>query len=308
MRDGEPMGIRKAVIPAAGLGTRFLPATKAQPKEMLPLVDKPLIQYVVEEAVASGIDHVVIVTGRGKGAIEDHFDVAFELERILEERGKSDLLRQVRVPSNLATVSFVRQKQALGLGHAVLAARDLVGDEPFAVLLGDDIIDAPKPCIGQMMQVFEEYGTSVLATQEVHGPAISQYGVIEADAVGGGAGSGIFKVLDLVEKPPFERAPSNLAIIGRYLLTPEIFEVLGRTAPDGAGEIQLTHGLRGLLNSQAIHALRFQGKRYDAGDKLGFLEATVEFALKREDLGQRFAEYLRQLQAKPAGASFPMGS
>ncbi len=290
------MRIRKAVIPAAGLGTRFLPATKAQPKEMLPLVDKPLIQYVVEEAVASGIDQVIIVTGRGKGAIEDHFDVAFELEKTLEERGKGDLLQQVRASSNLATVSFVRQKQALGLGHAVLAARDLVGDEPFAVLLGDDIIDGPTPCIGQMMDVFEEYRTSVLATQEVNGPAISQYGVIETGATVGVAESGVFKVLDLVEKPPFEQAPSNLAVIGRYLLTPEIFEVLDRTAPDGGGEIQLTHGLRGLLNSQAIHALRFAGKRYDAGDKLGFLEATVEFALKRQDLGRRFAEYLRQLQ------------
>ena len=294
MNAGEPMRIRKAVIPAAGLGTRFLPATKAQPKEMLPLVDKPLIQYVVEEAVASGIDQVIIVTGRGKGAIEDHFDVAFELERTLEERGKSDLLRQVRAPSNLATVSFVRQKQALGLGHAVLAARDLVGDEPFAVLLGDDIIDAPRPCVGQMMDVFGKYGTSVLATQAVHGPAISRYGVIEGEAAGV-AESGVFKVLDLVEKPPFEQAPSNLAIIGRYLLTPEVFEVLDRTAPDRGGEIQLTHGLRGLLDSQAIHALRFEGKRHDAGDKLGFLEATVEFALKREDLGKRFAEYLRQL-------------
>ncbi len=295
------MRIRKAVIPAAGLGTRFLPATKAQPKEMLPLVDKPLIQYVVEEAAASGIDQVIIVTGRGKGAIEDHFDVAFELEKTLEERGKDDLLQQVRASSTLATVSFVRQKQALGLGHAVLAARDLVGDEPFAVLLGDDIIDGPTPCIGQMMDVFEEYGTSVLATQEVNGPAISQYGVIETDRTAGVAESGVFKVLDLVEKPPVEQAPSNLAIIGRYLLTPEIFEVLERTAPDGGGEIQLTHGLRGLLNSQAIHALRFAGKRYDAGDKLGFLEATVEFALKRQDLGRRFAEYLRRLQVDSAG-------
>ena len=286
------MRIRKAVIPAAGLGTRFLPATKAQPKEMLPLVDKPLIQYVVEEAAASGIDQVIIVTGRGKGAIEDHFDVAFELERTLEERGKIDLLQQVRAPSNLASVSFVRQKQALGLGHAVLAARHLVGHEPFAVLLGDDVIDAPRPCIGQMMDVFEEQGTSVLATQAVPGPAISQYGVIEAQAAAGVAGPGVFKVLDLVEKPPFEQAPSNLAIIGRYLLTPEIFEVLDRTAPDRGGEIQLTQGLRGLLEAQAIHALRFEGHRYDAGDKLGFLEATVAFALKREDLGGRFAEYL----------------
>ena len=295
------MRIRKAVIPAAGLGTRFLPATKAQPKEMLPLVDKPLIQYVVEEAVASGIDQVIIVTGRGKGAIEDHFDVAFELEKTLEERGKRDLLQQVRAISNLATVSFIRQKQALGLGHAVLTARDLVGDEPFAVLLGDDIIDAPVPCIGQMTDVFEEYGTSVLAAQAVHGPAISRYGVIEGEVVGGVPRSEVFKVRDLVEKPPFEQAPSNLAIIGRYLLTPEIFEVLSRTAPDRGGEIQLTHGLRGLLNRQAIHALCFDGKRFDAGDKLGFLKATVEFALKRQDVGKPFAEYLRQLPSGAAG-------
>lgn len=290
------MRIRKAVIPAAGLGTRFLPATKAQPKEMMPLVDKPLIQYVVEEAAASGIDQVIIVTGRGKGAIEDHFDLAFELERTLEERGKRELLQQVRLPSNLVTISFIRQKQALGLGHAVLAARHLIGDEPFAVLLADDIIDADTPCIGQMMKVFEKYGTSVLATQAVQGPAISQYGVIEGKAVGVVSGSGVFQVRDLVEKPPFEQAPSNLAIIGRYLLTPEIFESLDRTSADRGGEIQLTHGLCGLLNRQAIHALCFEGKRFDVGDKLGFLEATVEFALKRQGLGKRFAEYLRQLQ------------
>lgn len=290
------MRIRKAVIPAAGLGTRFLPATKAQPKEMLPLVDKPAIQYVVEEAVASGIDHIIIVTGRGKSAIEDHFDVAFELEKTLESRGKKDILQQIQAISNLATISYVRQKEARGLGHAVLVAKNLIGEEPFAVLLGDDIIDASVPCTRQMMGVFEDYGTSVLATQEVNGPDISRYGVIDGQAVDGPASRpGIFKVLDLVEKPPLAEAPSNLAIIGRYILTPDILDVLDKTAPDRDGEIQLTHGLRTLLNRQAIHAYCFEGKRYDAGDKLGFLKATVEFALRREDLGEQFADYLKRL-------------
>ena len=290
------MRIRKAVIPAAGLGTRFLPATKAQPKEMLPLVDKPAIQYVVEEAVASGIDHIIIVTGRGKSAIEDHFDVAFELEKALESRGKRDLLQQTQAISNLATISYVRQKEALGLGHAVLVAKKLVGHEPFAVLLGDDIIDASVPCTRQMVGIFEEYGTSVLATQVVHGPDISRYGVIEGQPVDGTAAEpDTFKVMDLVEKPPFAEAPSNLAVIGRYILTPDIFDVLDKTAPDQGGEIQLTHGLRALLNHQAIHAYCFEGKRFDTGDKLGFLKATVEFALKRPDLGEPFADYLRRL-------------
>jgi UTP--glucose-1-phosphate uridylyltransferase len=291
------MRIRKAVFPAAGLGTRFLPATKSQPKEMLPIVDKPVIQYVIEEAMSSGIENIIIVTGRGKNAIEDHFDVSYELEKILESRGKSDLLEQVRAISKMVSVSYVRQKEALGLGHAILVAKHLVGNEPFAVLLGDDIIDAEIPCTQQMISVFERYGSSVLATQRVEGSDISRYGVIKGEpAEHGAVSSRTYRVQDLVEKPPYSEAPSNLAIIGRYILTPEIFEVLERTLPDKSGEIQLTNGLKMLLESQPIHAYRFQGKRYDAGDKLGFLKATVEFALKREDLGKEFADYLRSLK------------
>ncbi len=290
------MKIRKAVFPAAGLGTRFLPATKAQPKEMLPLVDKPIIQYVVEEAHAAGLDIVIIVTGRGKVAIEDHFDVSYELEKILEERGKLDLLTLVRKISDMIHISYVRQKEALGLGHAILMARELVGPEPFAVLLGDDIIDAPVPCLRQMLDVYERYGQSVLAICEVPGPAISAYGVIAGSAVAGSDGR-LYEVSDLVEKPPADQAPSNLAIIGRYLLTPEIFEELESTQPGRGGEIQLTDALRGLLaRGQKIHGYRFEGRRHDAGDKLGFLIATVEFALKREELGERFRQYLKGLR------------
>jgi UTP--glucose-1-phosphate uridylyltransferase len=291
------MRIRKAVFPAAGLGTRFLPATKSQPKEMLPIVDKPVIQYVIEEAMSSGIENIIIVTGRGKNAIEDHFDVSYELEKILESRGKSDLLEQVRAISKMVSVSYVRQKEALGLGHAILVAKHLVGNEPFAVLLGDDIIDAEVPCTQQMISVFERYGSSVLATQRVEGSDISRYGVIKGEpAEPGAVTSRTYRVRDLVEKPPYSEAPSNLAIIGRYILTPEIFEVLERTQPDKSGEVQLTNGLKMLLEIQPIHAYRFQGKRYDAGDKLGFLKATVEFALKREDLGKEFADYLKSLK------------
>jgi UTP--glucose-1-phosphate uridylyltransferase len=291
------MKIRKAVFPAAGLGTRFLPATKSQPKEMLPLVDKPVIQYVVEEAIASGIDTIIIVTGRGKNAIEDHFDVSFELERILELRGKFDLLEQVRAISRMVSISYVRQKEALGLGHAILVAKPLVGNEPFAVLLGDDIISAKVPCTQQMTQIFEEYQTSVLATQVVEGPEISRYGVIKGEPVSNRSGeSRCYRVEDLIEKPPYSEAPSKLAIIGRYILTPEIFEVLEKTPPDASGEIQLTNGLRRLLEHQLVHAYRFEGTRYDAGDKLGFLKATVEFALRREDLGEEFRSYLKGLR------------
>ena len=290
------MKLRKAVFPAAGLGTRFLPATKSQPKEMLPLVDKPLIQYVVEEAVASGIEHVIIVTGRGKNAIEDHFDVSFELEKILESRGKLDLLDQVREISKMVSVSYVRQKEASGLGHAILVAKPLIGNEPFVVLLGDDIIDSQVPCTQQMVSVFERLQSSILATQVVDGPEISRYGVIRGKALEGEKfPSRTYRVDDLVEKPLFQQAPSNLAIIGRYILTPEIFEILEKTPPDNGGEIQLTNGLRLLLEQQPIYAYQFDGKRYDAGDKLGFLKATVEFALKRDDLGKDFSNYLKSL-------------
>ena len=291
------MKIRKAVFPAAGLGTRFLPATKSQPKEMLPLVDKPVIQYVVEEAIASGLENIIIVTGRGKNAIEDHFDVSYELEKILESRGKMDLLEQVRAISKMVSICYVRQKEAMGLGHAILVAKPLVGDEPFAVLLGDDIISAEVPCTQQMVAVYEKYQSSVLATQIVEGPEISRYGVIKGNPMADGHGDlRVYNVEDLIEKPSYSEAPSNLAIIGRYVLTPEIFDVLENTPPDQSGEIQLTNGLRRLLERQPILAYRFEGKRYDAGDKLGFLKATVEFALNREDLGVDVRSYLKSLE------------
>ena len=290
------MRVRKAVFPAAGLGTRFLPATKAQPKEMLPLVDKPIIQYGVEEALAAGCDQIIIITGRGKTAIEDHFDVSYELERMLEERGKTELLGIVRQISDMIHVAYVRQKEAMGLGHAVLMARELVGDEPFAVLLADDVIDSEKPCLKQMMEIFEESQCSIIATQEVNGPAISSYGVLDAERVEGKFDGRAFNVRNLVEKPKPEDAPSNLAIIGRYILTPTIFERLERTPLGTGGELQLTDGLRGLLQAgERILGYTFEGKRHDAGDKLGFLKATVEFALKRKDLGPEFAKYLKSL-------------
>ena len=286
----------KAVFPAAGLGTRFLPATKAQPKEMMPLVDKPIIQYGVEEAMASGCDQIIIVTGRGKTAIEDHFDVSYELEKMLEERGKTDLLAVVRRISDMIHIAYVRQKEALGLGHAVLMSRELVGDEPFAVILADDIIDAEVPCLKQMIEVYNETGCSVLATQVVEGKAIASYGVLDAEPVPGKWNGRLFEVHNLVEKPKVEEAPSNLAIIGRYILTPAIFETLESTSLGAGGELQLTDGLKELLKKEKIYGYTFEGKRYDTGDKLGFLKATVEFALKREDLGEEFREYLKTLK------------
>src|SRR5271157_5567149 len=288
--------VRKAVFPAAGLGTRFLPVTKAQPKEMLPLVDKPIIQYGVEEALASGCDQIIIVTGRGKSAIEDHFDVSYELETMLKERGKTDLLEIVQKISDMIHIAYVRQKEALGLGHAVLMAKELVGNEPFAVVLADDIIDAEVPCLKQMIEIYNETGCSVLATHVVDGPAISLYGVLDARPVPGKQNGLLFEVCDLVEKPKFEDAPSNLAIIGRYILTPTIFKMLESIHPGSGGELQLTDGLRALLKKEKIYSHTFEGKRHDAGDKLGFLKATVEFALKREDLGKDFREYLKTLE------------
>ena len=286
--------IRRAVFPAAGLGTRFLPATKAQPKEMLPLVDKPLIQYVVEEAVDAGIENLVIVTGRGKNAIEDHFDVSFELERILEDRGKSDLLKLVRAVSDMVNIVYVRQKEALGLGHAVMMAEDLVNREPFAVLLGDDVIEAEPPCIRQMIDVYERHRASVIAIMEVPRDEVQRYGIIKGAPLEGGGGR-VYRVEDLVEKPSVEDAPSNLAIIGRYILTPGIFPALRGTGQGRGGEIQLTDGLRRLLSEEQVLAYRFQGRRYDAGEKLGFLKATVEFALKNSELGPEFRKYLKSL-------------
>ncbi len=289
--------VRKAVFPAAGLGTRFLPATKSSPKEMLPLVDKPIIQYGVEEALHSGIQNMIIVTGRGKSAIEDHFDVSFELEHTLESKGKKDMLASVRAISDMIDVSYVRQKEALGLGHAVLRSKELVGNEPFAVVLADDVIDSEVPCIRQLIDVYEFYGASVLALMEVPKEKISAYGVVDAEPVPhNGAQDRLYRIHNLVEKPKAEDAPSNLAIIGRYILTPEIFASIEATGPGAIGEIQLTDGLKHLLRSRPIYGFKFDGTRYDAGDKLGFLKATVEFALKRPDLGGPFREYLKGLQ------------
>jgi UTP--glucose-1-phosphate uridylyltransferase len=289
------------VFPAAGLGTRFLPATKAQPKEMLPLVDKPIIQYGVEEAVASGISNIILVTGRGKNAIEDHFDVSVELETFLEARGKKDLLEEVRKISNLINFSYVRQGEPLGLGHAVLVTRELVGDEPFAVLLGDDVIDADPPAIRQMIDVFQQVNGPVLAVERVPRDEISSYGVVAIDETAV-LPKGVFKVLDLVEKPPKEEAPSDLAIIGRYILTPDIFDSLAETAKDRTGEIQLTNGLRHLLRSRPIYACEVKGVRHDTGNKLGFLKAVVYFALRRPDLAEGFRKYLRTVDVEKAPA------
>lgn len=288
--------VRKVVFPAAGLGTRFLPATKAMPKEMLPLVDKPLIQYGVEEAIHSGIHNVIIVTGRGKTAIEDHFDVSFELENLLETRGKTELLSMVRSVSDMIDVSYVRQKEALGLGHAVLRAKDLVGPEPFAVVLSDDVIESEIPCLRQLLDIYEFYGCSVVALMEVPRENISAYGVVDAEPVSHNGGGGrLFRIRNLVEKPKADDAPSNLAIIGRYILTPEIFHSVECIEPGRGGELQLTDALKHLLRSRPIYGFKFEGKRFDAGDKLGFLQATVEFALHRHDMGGAFREYLKAL-------------
>jgi UTP--glucose-1-phosphate uridylyltransferase len=288
--------VRKAVFPAAGLGTRFLPATKAQPKEMLPLVDKPLIQYGVEEAMHSGVQNMIIVTGRGKTAIEDHFDVSFELEHLLESRSKKDLLNIVRDVSDMINVAYVRQKEALGLGHAVLRARELVGPEPFAVILSDDIIDSEVPALRQLLDIYEFYGSPVVALMEVPGDGISAYGAVDAEPVAHNGGRDrLFRIRNMVEKPKPAEAPSNLAIIGRYVLTPEIFDSIEEVEPGSGGEIQLTDALKHLLRSRPVYGYRFEGTRYDAGDKLGFLKATVEFALQRHDLGGEFREYLKSL-------------
>ena len=281
--------IRKAVFPAAGLGTRFLPATKAQPKEMLPLVDKPIIQYGVEEAVASGIDNIILVTGRGKNAIEDHFDVSVELETFLEARGKQEQLDEIRKISNLINFSYVRQGEPLGLGHAVLITRALVGEEPFAVILGDDVIDANPPAIRQMIDVFNEVEGPVLAIERVPRETVSSYGIIDAEEIK----PGVYRIRDMVEKPPVDEAPSDLAIIGRYVLTPDIFPALENIGKDRTGEIQLTNGLRHLLKSRPIYGCQIDGVRHDTGNKLGYLKAMVYFALRRPDLADQFREYLR---------------
>jgi UTP--glucose-1-phosphate uridylyltransferase len=286
--------VRKAVFPAAGVGTRFLPATKAQPKEMLPIVDKPIIQYGVEEAVASGVANIILVTGRGKNAIEDHFDVSIELEAFLESRGKASLVAEIRKISNLINFVYVRQGEPLGLGHAVLVTRELVHDEPFAVVLADDIIDADPPGLKQLIDVFDRVGGPVLAVERVPDSEIPSYGIVDIDPTES-LGDGVYRVRDLVEKPRREDAPSNLAIIGRYVLTPDIFPALEATTADRTGEIQLTNGLRRLLRQRPIYACEVKGVRHDTGNRLGFLRAVVYFALRRPDLAGPFAEYLRSL-------------
>jgi len=289
--------VRKAVFPAAGLGTRFLPATKAQPKEMLPLVDKPIIQYGVEEAIQSGITNIIMVTGRGKTAIEDHFDVSFELEHLLETRGKKDLLALVHQVSDLINVAYTRQKEARGLGHAVWCAQEMVGGEPFATVLADDVIDAETPCIRQLLDIYEFFSAPVLAVMEVPKESISAYGCIDAEPVShNGSKNKVYRIRDLVEKPAPDKAPSNIHRPKRYILTPDIFHAIDHIEAGAGGEIQLTDALRYQLRSRPIYALKFEGQRYDAGDKLGFLKATVEFALRRHDMGGPFREYLKSLK------------
>ncbi len=284
------MQVKKAIFPVAGLGTRFLPATKSSPKEMLPLIDKPLVHYVVEEAVASGIEQILFVTGRGKRAIEDYFDIAFELEAILYDKGKDAELSQVRNIAEMVKIFYVRQKQAMGLGHAILCAREFVGNEPFAVLLGDDIIDAERPCLSQLLDVYRKYQGTVLALEQVPMENISAYGCVKANQITERA----FEVIDMVEKPKREEAPSDLSIIGRYVLTPGIFPILEEQEPGRGGEIQLTDALRKLLSGEVVYGCRFEGTRHDCGDKFGFLKATVDMALKREEFNGKFKSFLRQ--------------
>lgn len=288
------MKVKKAIIPAAGLGTRFLPATKAQPKEMLPIVDTPTIQYIIEEAVEAGIEDILIVTGRGKRAIEDHFDKSLELEETLKEKGKDEELARIQKISNMADIHYIRQKEPKGLGHAIWCARKFIGNDPFAVMLGDDIVRAQKPCLKQLIQEFEARNSSVIGVQEVPTKDVSKYGVVEYDS-SFNSGNGLYKVKSLVEKPSIEEAPSNLAIMGRYVLTPEIIDILEHLKPGKGNEIQLTDALQELNGIQEVFAYLFEGKRYDIGDKYGFVQATVEFALEREDIGEPLLNWLRQV-------------
>lgn len=290
------MKVKKAVIPAAGLGTRFLPATKAQPKEMLPIVDKPTIQYIIEEAVASGIEEILIITGRNKRAIEDHFDKSVELENELEAHGKTDLLNEVRNISKMADIYYIRQKEPRGLGHAINCARTFVGNEPFAVMLGDDVVDSKVPCLKQLINCYDEYKTTIIGVQEVPHEEVYKYGIIKGMYIE----DRVYKVKDLIEKPKVEESPSNIAILGRYIISPSIFDILSSTKPGKGGEIQLTDALRTLINSEAMYAYNFEGRRYDVGDKLGFLEATVEFALKRDDINKQFMSYLLTVKDNPS--------
>lgn len=287
------MRVRKAVIPAAGLGTRFLPATKAQPKEMLPIVDKPTIQYIIEEAVQSGIEDIVIISGRGKRAIEDHFDKSFELEETLEQKGKHDALEELRAISHLANIYYIRQKEPKGLGHAIWCARSFIGNEPFAVLLGDDIVQSDKPCLQQMMDVFTRFQSSIVGVQEVPDEDVSKYGIISKK--GYDLEPGVIRVQDFVEKPSPAEAPSNYAIMGRYILQPDIFDILERQEPGAGGEIQLTDALHTLNFTKEVLAYNFQGIRYDVGDKFGFIKATIDFALTRDGLSDEVFQYMKQL-------------
>ncbi len=289
------MKVKKAIIPAAGLGTRFLPATKAQPKEMLPIVDKPTIQYIIEEAVSSGIEEILIITGRNKRAIEDHFDKSVELENELENSGKEELLSLVKDISNMANLYYIRQKEPKGLGHAINCARTFVGNEPFAVMLGDDVVDSKVPCLKQLIDCYNEYKTTILGVQEVPHSEVSKYGIVNGMHIE----DRVFKVKDLVEKPKKEEAPSNIAILGRYIITPQIFDILDNTKPGKGGEIQLTDALKTLMQMEAMYSYIFEGRRHDVGDKLGFLQATVEYALKRPDLQNQFMEYLLTIKENP---------
>lgn len=282
------MKVRKAIIPAAGLGTRFLPATKAQPKEMLPIVDKPTIQYIIEEAVASGIEEILIITGRNKKSIEDHFDKSVELEMELEKAGKQEMLDMVRRISDMVDIHYIRQKEPRGLGHAIHCAKSFVGNEPFAVMLGDDVVDSEVPCLKQLIDCFNEYKTTILGVQTVDPKNVDKYGIVDGLHIE----DRVYKVKRLVEKPSVDEAPSNVAILGRYIITPQIFEILENTAPGKGNEIQLTDALETLIKNEAMYAYDFEGRRYDVGDKLGFLQATVEFALKREELRELFIQYL----------------
>lgn len=291
LKGGDPVKVRKAIIPAAGLGTRFLPATKAQPKEMLPIVDTPTIQYIVEEAVRSGIEEILIITGRNKRAIEDHFDRSVELELELKSKNKNELLNMLDNITNMAQIHYIRQKEPKGLGHAILCAKSFVGNEPFAVLLGDDIVDSQVPCLKQLIDAYNMYKTTILGVQEVSYDDVDKYGIVSGVKIE----DRLYKVSDLVEKPKKEEAPSNIAILGRYIITPEIFKILEKTKPGKNGEIQLTDALKELLNKEAMYAYNFEGKRYDVGDKLGFLQATIEFALKREDIRDEFITYLKEI-------------
>jgi UTP--glucose-1-phosphate uridylyltransferase len=282
------MRVKKAIIPAAGLGTRFLPATKAQPKEMLPIVDKPTIQYIIEEAVASGIEEILIITGRNKRAIEDHFDKSIELEHQLQQNGKEDVLKMVEDISNMANIYYIRQKEPKGLGHAISCAKTFVGNEPFAVMLGDDVVDSQVPCLKQLIDCYSEYKTSILGVQEVPPSEVYKYGIVKGTSIE----DRVYKVKDVIEKPSASEAPSNIAILGRYIITPRIFDILENTKPGKGGEIQLTDALKTLISEEAMYAYNFKGRRYDVGDKQGFLEATVEYALKRDDLKKTFMQYL----------------